>query len=100
MTSSEIGDQVVPIVGFRVDALARGIRRIPDELLLGNELVQLSKVAPIEGIDETLDDLADPLGRALAWIVGRSRGGSHLATGQDEEERTARHDQRETFAHR
>ena len=65
MTFSEIRHQVVPIRGFRIDAFSRGIRCIPDELLLGHELVQLGDVAPVEGIDETLDDLTDPVRRAL-----------------------------------
>src|SRR5439155_25642928 len=72
MWRCEIGHQVLPVVGFRVEALPRGIRRIPDKLLLGYEAVQLGDVAPVEGIDEALDDFVDPLGRALIWIGGRS----------------------------
>src|SRR5438067_892831 len=90
MTFSEIRHQVVPIGGFRVGALSRGIYCIPDELLLRHELVQLSKVAPVECVDETLDDLVDHLGRALIWSGGRSRSSSHLATSQEAEQQATR----------
>jgi hypothetical protein len=100
MTFSEIRHQVVPIRGFRVDALSRGIRCIPDELLLGHELIQLRDVPPVEGIDETLDDLVDPLGRALIWSGGRSRSSSHLATGQEAEQQDTRYGSPRASYHR
>jgi hypothetical protein len=65
MSRREIGHQVLSVVRFCVEALSRAIRCIPRKLLLGHESVQLGDVAPVEGIDEALDDLADPLGRAL-----------------------------------
>ena len=92
MSRREIGHQVLPVVRFRVETLSRGIRCIPDKLLLGYESVQLGDVAPVEGINEALDDLADSLGRALIWSTGRARCSSHLATGQKDELRAARHD--------
>ncbi len=93
MSCREISHQVVPVLRFRVEALPRGIRCIPEKLrLLGYESVQLGDVAPVEGIDETLHDFVDPLGRALVWSAGRPRCSSHLATGQEDDQRAARRD--------
>jgi hypothetical protein len=54
-------------VGLRIEALTRRIRCIRAEPLV-HELVELSKVAPVEGIDEMLSNLPDIAGRA--WIRG------------------------------
>ena len=67
MTRREICHQRAPVGIFRLKALSGGVRRIPRKVLVRHELVQLSDVAPVEGINETLGNLPDRLGRALAW---------------------------------
>jgi hypothetical protein len=45
-------------VGLRIEALSRGVGCIRAERLI-HELVEPGKIAPVEGIDEMLDNLAD-----------------------------------------
>jgi hypothetical protein len=63
MTRREICHQALSVVGLGIQALSRGgscIQAVP----LVDESVQLGKVAPVEGLDEAVDNGSDVTRRA------------------------------------